>query len=257
MDGIGVKIGADERLDEVNEHITLIQKKEGLTFGTDAYLLASFVRPLPRGRAVELGAGSGIVSLLCAAKGRFSHIFSVEIQEDFASLISRNVSLNGMEDRISVRHADARDLRPVDFGGEVDAVFANPPYMRTDSGARNESDYKYIARHEVFGGIGDFCLSASRLLKTGGKFYCVWRPDRLGELMEGLTQSHLAPKRMTFVHADVMSEPSMVLVEASKEGGKGMRVTRPLFLYEKEADGKTRIESADARQIYETMSFQL
>ena len=36
---------ADERLDRVNEHITLIQKKDGLTFGSDAYLLAAFVRP--------------------------------------------------------------------------------------------------------------------------------------------------------------------------------------------------------------------
>ena len=35
---------ADERLDKVNEQITLIQKKDGLTFGTDAYLLAAFIK---------------------------------------------------------------------------------------------------------------------------------------------------------------------------------------------------------------------
>ena len=32
-----------ERLDIVNENIRLIQKKNGLTFGTDAYLLAAFM----------------------------------------------------------------------------------------------------------------------------------------------------------------------------------------------------------------------
>lgn len=256
MDKTQMEPLSDERLDEVNEQITLIQKKEGLTFGTDAYLLASFVRPVPRGRAVELGAGSGIISLLCAAKGRFAHLDAVEIQEDFATLVARNAARNGMSDRISAHHADVRSLSSADFGGEVDAVFANPPYMRTDSGARNESEYKYIARHEVFGGIGDFCHSASRLLKTGGKFYCVWRPDRLGELMEGLSQNRLAPKRMTFVHADVMTEPSMVLVEASKEGGYGMRVTRPLFLYERSVKSGKRVESADARRVYETMSLR-
>ena len=31
----------DERIDEVNENIRLIQKKAGLTFGTDAFLLAA------------------------------------------------------------------------------------------------------------------------------------------------------------------------------------------------------------------------
>ena len=37
----------DERLDEVNEKITLIQKKDGLTFGTDAFLLAAFIKANP------------------------------------------------------------------------------------------------------------------------------------------------------------------------------------------------------------------
>jgi len=220
------------------------------------FLLAAFVRPVPRGRAVELGAGSGIVSLLCAARERFAHICAVEVQADFAELVARNARCNRLAGRVSVLHKDIRDLGAAELGGEVDAVFANPPYMRTDSGRRNESEYKYIARHEVFGGIGDFCESARRLLKTGGKFYCVWRPDRLEELMEGLTQNRLAPKRMTFVHADPLSEPSMVLVEASKDGGHGMRVTRPLFLYERDPDGARR-ESRDAVSVYETMSLQL
>lgn len=36
-------IHPDERIDEINEYISLIQKKNGLTFTTDAYLLAAFV----------------------------------------------------------------------------------------------------------------------------------------------------------------------------------------------------------------------
>ena len=62
-----------ERLDAVNERITLIQKKDGLTFGTDAFLLASFIKPRKSGRALELGAGTGIISLLrCGGQGRQS-----------------------------------------------------------------------------------------------------------------------------------------------------------------------------------------
>ena len=33
-----------ERLDEINEQLRLIQRENGLTFGTDAYLLAAFCR---------------------------------------------------------------------------------------------------------------------------------------------------------------------------------------------------------------------
>ena len=205
-----------ERIDRVNENLCLIQKKDGLTFGTDAYLLAAFMRPQPKGRAVELGTGTGIISLLCAARKRFSYIHALEIQADFAEMAQRNVRLNGLDTRMTVHHADVRAIGVDALGGEVDVVFANPPYMRTDSGKRNESDRKYIARHEVCGGIADFCHAAERLLKHGGKFYCVWRPDRLSELMAALLAHRLEPKTMVFVHGDTEAEPSMLLLSAMK-----------------------------------------
>ena len=155
----------NERIDEVNEQISLIQKKDGLTFGTDAYLLASWIRPQKNALAVELGAGTGIISLLLAAKERLASIHALEVQEEFASLASRNVLLNQKESSIVIHHADLRSFDVSELSREADVVFTNPPYMRTDSGKRNQSDGKYIARHEVCGDIGDFCASAARLLK--------------------------------------------------------------------------------------------
>ena len=64
-----------ERIDFVNENITLTQKTLGLTFGTDAYLLYAYLRKNPKGLAADLGAGTGIISLLAAAKGKFSKIY--------------------------------------------------------------------------------------------------------------------------------------------------------------------------------------
>ncbi len=241
-----------ERLDTVNEQITLIQKKDGLTFGTDAFLLASFIKAFPSGRAVELGAGTGIISLLLAARAKLLHITALEIQEDFASLAERNVILNGMEEKIRVLCTDAARITSAELGGEADVVFTNPPYMKVDCGKRNTSDYKYIARHEVCGDINDFCLSAFRLLKHGGLFYAVWRPDRLTDLIFALRSARLEPKLMTFVHADGDSVPSVVLVCAKKGGASGIKVTKPLFLY----DGKDRSRLSDrAQKIYDTMSF--
>lgn len=247
---------ADERIDRVNENIELIQKKNGLTFGTDAFLLAAYLRARPDGRAVELGTGTGIVSLLAAARARFAHVDAIEIQADFAELAARNVERNGLGDRVTVRHADVREVSAATLGYEVETVFANPPYMRTDSGKRNDSDYKYLARHEVCGGIEDFCAAARRLLKHGGHFVCVFRPDRLAPLMASLSANRLAPKRMTFVHADADAEPSMVLVDAVKGGADGLRITPPLFLYETADRGGERAMSARARHIYDTMSFE-
>lgn len=247
----------DERLDEVNEQIRLIQKKHGLTFGTDAYLLAAFIRPDRHAIAVDLGSGTGILPLLLTAKNKVSQVTAIEIQPSFSELIARNAALNGMSERIRPVCADVRTVGLSDIGGrEADLVLSNPPYMRCDSGKRNERDEKYIARHEVCGGIYDFCAAAARLLRYGGKFVMVWRPDRLADLMNALRQAHLEPKRMTFVHADSSAEPSAVLTEAIKGGAPAMRVSPPLFLYLDRQEGETkRTLTPAAQDVYNSCKF--
>jgi tRNA1Val (adenine37-N6)-methyltransferase len=246
----------DERLDTVNEQIRLIQKKQGLTFGTDAFLLAAFIKKSPKTHMVDLGSGTGILPLLLLAKKKIKSATAVEVQPAFADLIARNAAINHFDDKITPLCQDVREIRPETVGGEVGLVISNPPYMKCTSGKRNESDEKYIARHEVCGSITDFCACATRLLKHGGKFVCVWRPDRLTDLLSAMHEHRLEPKRMTFVHADLESEPCSVLIEAVKGGAPSVRVSKPLVLYEaRKEDEKTRSLTPAAQKIYDTCSF--
>ena len=242
----------NEKLIDVNENIKLIQKKNGLTFGTDAFLLASFIKAQKSGIAVELGGGTGIISLLCASREKFKTIYCAEIQEDFVNIITRNANLNSLENKVISICDDIRNIKSSSIGCEVDAVFSNPPYMKADSGKRNEHDEKFIARHEVFGNIGDFCACAKRLLKHGGSFYCVWRPDRLIDLVCAMRENNLEPKEMCFVHSNTKSAPSMVLVRAKKGASASVTVSEPLFL-NLDDDPKTLTERA--KKIYEECNF--
>lgn len=247
-------LNADERLDEVNEHLRLIQKRRGLTFGTDAYLLAAFLRKSPGTIAVELGGGSGIVSLLALSREKISRVTCIEVQSAFAELIGRNASLNGFSDRLIPLCADIRTIGANDLPEPVDLVFSNPPYLKVGAGKSNSYPEKELARHEVCGTIFDFCDCAGRLLQTGGRFVTVWRPDRLSELFEALRRSRLEPKRILLVHADPEAEPCMILTEAVKDASPSLRVFPPLFLY-KSASGNPRERTAQTVRIYETCSF--
>ena len=241
---------------KINENMTLLQDSRGLTFGTDAYLLSAFVSGGSKKRAADLGSGTGVISLLCQSRHKFSHVYAVEVQENFAELIEQNSKQNLLEDKITAIHADLRDICPSDTDGELDCVFANPPYMKVDSGKRNQHDEKFIARHEVFGGIEDFCACAYRLLKHGGKFCTVWRPDRLTDLICALRANRLEPKVMIFVHAYPSAPPSMVITEAVKGGASGNKLYPPLYLSNSLEDSKKSILSADAKRIYDTCSFE-
>lgn len=255
-----MELKQSETLHEVNEHIRLIQRAEGLTFGTDAYLLAAFARPKRNAVAVDLGSGTGIIPLLCLARNKAARFTAIEIQDSFCELIERNAALNGMSDRLVPLCADVRDVNASLVGGEVDVVTANPPYMAPNSGARNTADEKYIARHEVYGTVKDFCGAAGRLLKHGGRFYCVFRPERLEDLFESLRVSHLEPKRMTMIQATYAAPPSMVLVEAVKYAAPGLTVTPPLCLWEPDGNSPEKPaepmqQTADAAYIYENCGF--
>ena len=247
-----IELQFDESLTKVNENISLIQKNNGLTFGTDAFLLASYIKEQKNAIAVELGGGTGIISLLCASRNKFSKIYCVEIQENFAQIIEKNAMINGLEHNVESVCADVRNIKSTDIGFEVDAVFSNPPYMKLDSGKRNIHDEKFIARHEVCGDIGDFCASAKRLLKHGGYFYCVWRPDRLTDLICAMRENSLEPKQMCFVHANTKSAPSMVLIRAKKGAASGNTIDEPLFL---NLDNDPKMLTQRAKRIYEDCNF--
>ncbi len=244
-----ISLAANERLYDINDSLKLIQREGALAFGTDAYLLSAFLRPAPRAHALELGCGNGVISLLAAARGRFSHIHAAEIQAEMAKLTARNVRLNALEDHITVICADVRTLTPADLGGEVDVAFANPPYMRVESGAASPSTALQIARHECEGGIDEFAAAATKCLKYGGLFYTVYRPDRLESLFAALKTAGLAPKRMLFVHDHPDAAPAMVLTESKKGAAEGLHILPPLFLHTVKGDSAL---SPRAQHIYDT-----
>ena len=243
----------DERVDRVNEDILLIQKKDGLTFGTDALLLAAFVRPQPSATALDFGAGTGIISFLCAVRNKYKKIVAVEAQSDFAEMIERNIEQNELCDKVFSVCCDVRELSFDRLGFEADAIFTNPPYMRAASGKVNTHDIKTIARHEILGDINDFCTAASKNLKHGGRFYAVYRPERMTELFYAMRAAKIEPKRLCLVCPDSESAPSLILVEGKKGAAAEIKIEKPLLMYK----DKTHTEyTDDFAYIYENGCFK-
>ncbi len=237
-----------ERIDYVNDSLKLIQNTDGLTFGTDALLLAGYISGKYK-NALEIGGGTGIISMLVLTRDKAREATAVEVQEEFSNLIERNAELNGLSDKLKAKFADIRDFKA---DGEFDLIYTNPPYMKTTSGRANDFDKKNIARHEVCGDIRDFMLAAKRLLKFGGTFAVVYRPDRLVDLIAAMREAKIEPKRITFVHADTESESSMVLIEGRAGGKSGSILTRPLIIYK---DKSHSDYSDDMKYIMENGSF--
>ena len=240
--------------EHINDNIALFQNEGSLAYGTDAYLLSAYVRRQAKEKACEFGAGSGVISLLLAARNKFSHITAIEIQEKIAEIAVKNVETNGFSEKIHVLCRDVRELES-SLNGAFGVVFSNPPYMTTASGKLNINEADSMSRHEVNGTIRDFCASASKLLKYGGLFYAVYRPDRLSELLYACKSNQLEPKRMTLVYPTVNHAPCLMLLEAKKNGAEGMMVTKPLIIYKEGLPQTNENYTDDMNYIYQNGAF--
>ena len=242
----------NERINEINENLKLIEKTESLTFGTDAYLLSAYLPKRQKSIGVELGCGSGVISLLALTKKKCQYVYGIEVQSDIASVAMRNGELNTLGEVFSVINKDLRDVTVADVKNEVDFVFSNPPYMKNDSGKANENNFKNISRHEVCGNIDDFCKCAKLLLKHGGSFYVVYRPDRMIDLISGMRNNGIEPKRLTFIHSNTNTPPSLLLIQGKKGAKSGLVIDKPIYIYK---NGTTEY-TEEFNKIYENCEIE-
>lgn len=216
----------------INAGLKIYEPDGGIKFGTDALLLAHFMLPHAGKRGFELGTGSGVISLLYLSKNRSSQITAAEIQAVYADAAAQNAAQNGFSDRLFVTNEDIRTCRDKYANGSFDFVFTNPPYFKKNSGMTSAGQRRRIAFHEDECDISDFLSAAAWLLKNGGKFYAVYRPERMAVLINGMMQRGITPKRLQLVFADSTAAPSLMLIEGRKEGADGMIISPGLYIYD-------------------------
>lgn len=237
-----------ERLDDLqNSGYVLIQRADAFRFGTDSVLLADFAAPRPSDRTADLGCGSGAIAMLMAIHCPGLHVDAVEIQPDIANMARRSMVLNHMEDRVHVHSMDMREAWRTLGAEQFSVVVCNPPYGRAGGGLESRRTSERIARHEGDLSPEDVARSASKLLKSGGKFCVIYPAPRAFEMMQAMEANRLAPKRIRTVHGVAGRAPKFVLMDAVKDGGSQLHWLEPLNL--RNADGTF---SRQWHQIYRT-----
>ena len=129
--------------------------------------------------------------------------------------------------------------------GSFDLAVCNPPYFPPSSGPPPKGEARRTARTEESCTLEEVCRAAARLLRWGGSFCLVHKPERLADLVCALRESGLEPKRLRFVCVRPERAPSLILMEARRGGRPGLRAEPPLAL--ENADGSP---TAELNRIY-------
>jgi len=207
-----------------------VQKPPVFKLGTDAVLLAHFTNTSRVARAADLGSGTGVVAILLALRTPELQIDCVDILPEAVALTAENAAHNKVADRISAHHADIRQIRDSLRAGAYDLVVSNPPYFPAGSGYRANTESIADAREESLCTLDDICKAASYLLRWGGRFALVHRPERLGEIIVSMHQHGIEPKRLRLVTKTAERAPNLVLIEGRRGGNPGLEILPPLVL---------------------------
>ena len=211
--------------------------------GTDSFLLSYFPRLKSGLRVCDLGCGTGLLGLLLLQRQSTLTVQGVEILPAAAALAEKAAAENGLSDRLRIHCGDLRQVRSHFSTGSFDLVISNPPYFAPESGFMAESNAIRQARAEISCTVEELCSAAAYLLRWGGSFCLVHKPERLTDLLCALRSAAVEPKRLRFVCKHPDSAPSLLLLEGRRGGKPGLTVEPPLIL---QTDSGTPTAEVDA-----------
>lgn len=228
-----IKLNENERIDDLEyKNLKIVQDKDGFCFGIDSVLLSDFAKEIrSKSIVLDLGTGNGVLGILLCGKTNLSKIYGVEIQEDIATIAQKSINLNKLNNRFEIINDNIKNLNSYFKNDSIDAIISNPPYKKDNSGLKNESQKKLIARHEITANLEDFISVSSKLLKSNGSLYMVHRPERLADLFYLLKKYKLEPKKLRFVQSFTNSKPEFFLIKATKNANSFLNVEQPLIIY--------------------------
>jgi tRNA1Val (adenine37-N6)-methyltransferase len=206
--------------------LIIIQKKKGYRFSIDSYLLAAFVDEPEGASAVEIGSGSGVVSILLAGVKKLC-MTGIEIQVGLAGMSERSVTMNGLENKVEIINADIKNYTSKGF----DSVVVNPPYRPVGSGRINPHDEKALARHEIKLTLEEMLSCAERMINDGGRFYAIYPGWRLPDMICTMRKNNIEPKKIVMIHSHQGSRASLFMVKGIKGAGAELHIEKPFYIY--------------------------
>lgn len=233
---MNIELKENERIDDLEfKNLKIIQNKNGFCFGIDSVLLSDFSKNIKEdSKVLDLGTGTGIISILLCGKTNLREIIGVEVQKEVYDMACRSAKLNDIEDKFKLINENVLNLENIFENGYFDVIVTNPPYKKQNTGITNEDNRKLISRHEILANLEDFIRVSNKMLKDKGEFYMVHRPERMVDIFALMRKYKIEPKEVRLVFSNEKNPPKMVLIKGIKNGGEYLKFRENLYIYKED-----------------------
>jgi tRNA1Val (adenine37-N6)-methyltransferase len=189
------------------------QKECAMKVTTDSCLFGSWVADQISDQPyiLDIGGGTGLLSLMLAQKNSNFKITSVEIEKNCYKQLKENINQSTFDHQITPVHANI-----VDFKSSIkfNAIVSNPPFyenqLKSNQTAVNQ------ARHEESLSLKNLLGIVDTLLDNYGVFYVLLPFYRKEETIQLAKQCGLNPAQITEVKQTPSHQPFRVMFRFEK-----------------------------------------
>jgi tRNA1Val (adenine37-N6)-methyltransferase len=163
------------------------------------------------GRALDIGAGTGLLSLMLAQRFPSLHIDAVEIEPACAEQLKRNVQASPFAAQVHAHCADILDYTPV---LPYDLIICNPPFFEKQlQSPKHSKNAAWHSTHLTLSALLDCC---ARMLRENGQVFLLLLPERRQEV----TKAGWFVRRAVDVAHSATHKPKVVMLEIRRENGE-------------------------------------
>ena len=188
------------------------QDKTAMKVNTDGVLLGAWTDITGAKTALDIGAGTGLISLMIAQRSN-AIITGVEIEKYAAEEANQNIQNSPWKNRISIQHTSFQDFA-ASAQNKFDLIVSNPPFF--SNCVKNTNPHLSIARHNHLLPFEDIIDGAKKLLSENGMLSLILPADSAKEFIGKASIESLFLTRFTEVKPFPNTEPNRCLMEFVK-----------------------------------------
>ena len=189
----------------------------------------------PPAHLLDIGAGTGLLSLMIAQSQPTAQIIAVEIEKQAAEQARENTERTSWRTQIRILNEDIKTFSPEN---QFDVIVSNPPFYEQD--LNSPDPLKNQAHHDSSLLFSELIVQIDRLLNQKGRFYLLLPAKGMEERLEAIEKMGFFIHMLAHLHHSEHHPQMRVLVEGGRLRAEPMRHEQ-IFIHQASGDYSDRM----------------